>query len=147
MPDDFDRYWRTMIRGHPQKPKTIPPEAPPRRGKFSDASFLGLVRRSFLAIGEATLTQAFALYHALRDERTPTAAKATIGAALAYLVLPTDFIPDLIPLVGFTDDAGAIAAAATAVAASITPEHRRKAARQAKDLFSRPQEQGSHSTR
>ncbi|MBM7556367.1 YkvA family protein [Halanaerobacter jeridensis] len=34
-----------------------------------------------------------------------------IIATLAYLVLPTDLVPDFIPVVGFTDDAAAFALA------------------------------------
>ncbi len=40
----------------------------------------------------------------LRDARTPASAKlATIAAAL-YVISPVDFIPDLIPLLGWLDD-------------------------------------------
>ena len=38
-------------------------------------------------------------------------------------------MPDILPLLGFTDDAAVIAAALAAVAGSITPEHREKARR------------------
>jgi uncharacterized membrane protein YkvA (DUF1232 family) len=104
--------------------------------EFTDASFWSLARKSFSSIGEATLRQAFILYHTLQDERTPHATRMVIVGALAYLILPTDLIPDFIPVVGFSDDAGALAAAAATVASNITPEHKRKAAKQAKDLFS-----------
>ena len=30
---------------------------------------------------------------------------ATIGGALAYVVLPTDLVPDFIPMLGWIDDA------------------------------------------
>ena len=97
--------------------------------EYSDESFWSLVRKSFSSIGEAALRQAFTLYNALQDERTPNGARMVIVGALAYLILPADFIPDIIPVVGFSDDAGAIAAAVATVASNITPEHKRKAAR------------------
>ncbi|MEN6390723.1 MAG: YkvA family protein [Syntrophomonas sp.] len=68
-----------------------------------------------------------AMYYTVRDAKTPFWARATILAALAYFVLPADTIPDFIPLVGFSDDAGAIAAALAAVSAHMTDEHREKA--------------------
>jgi uncharacterized membrane protein YkvA (DUF1232 family) len=47
--------------------------------------------------------------------------------ALAYFVLPFDFIPDVMPLIGFTDDAAILATAIKLVATHITPNHREAA--------------------
>jgi uncharacterized membrane protein YkvA (DUF1232 family) len=62
-----------------------------------------------------------------RDPSTPRRVKLTLLAAIGYFVLPLDAIPDVMPLLGFTDDAAVIAAALAAVAGSITPQHRDKA--------------------
>src|SRR5438093_2014813 len=83
--------------------------------KYSDRSFWTTVKHSARAIGDSTLTTAFTLYNTFNDDRTPTWAKTVIGGAIAYLILPTDLIPDYLPVVGFTDDAGALAAAAATV--------------------------------
>ena len=38
----------------------------------------------------------------------PLAGKAIVTAALVYLVSPIDAVPDLIPIVGLTDDVGVL---------------------------------------
>lgn len=68
-----------------------------------------------------------ALYYCARDPMTETRVKLIILAALGYFVLPADILPDIMPVLGFTDDAAVIAAAIAAVRGSITDLHRRKA--------------------
>ena len=62
--------------------------------------------------------------------------KATLVGALAYFVMPIDAIPDVVPLLGFTDDAAMLAAALNLMAVHIRPEHR-VAAKDKLDEFSR----------
>src|ERR671919_2540507 len=40
----------------------------------------------------------------MRDPRTPIGLKGMMAAALAYVVLPVDLIPDAIPIIGQADD-------------------------------------------
>jgi uncharacterized membrane protein YkvA (DUF1232 family) len=42
---------------------------------------------------------------ALKDPRTPRAAKLLLSLAVAYSLSPFDLIPDFIPLIGHMDDA------------------------------------------
>jgi uncharacterized membrane protein YkvA (DUF1232 family) len=53
--------------------------------------------------------------------------KATLIGAIAYFVLPFDAIPDVLPVLGFTDDAAVLATALKLVASSIQPVHREAA--------------------
>lgn len=48
--------------------------------------------------------EAYAMYFASRDPRTPWYAKALLGLVLAYLASPIDLIPDFIPVLGYLDD-------------------------------------------
>ena len=40
----------------------------------------------------------------IQDERVPTARKAILGSALAYVAMPFDLIPDEMPILGMFDD-------------------------------------------
>jgi uncharacterized membrane protein YkvA (DUF1232 family) len=70
-----------------------------------------------------------AAYYCALDRRTPRRVQVILLGALAYFVLPFDFIPDMLPIIGFTDDAAVLATAVRVVAAHITPEHRDAARR------------------
>jgi uncharacterized membrane protein YkvA (DUF1232 family) len=63
-------------------------------------------------------------YYCAFDQATPLQVKATLIGALAYFVLPFDFVPDVLPLVGFSDDAAVLITAIRMVAGHIRPEHR-----------------------
>ena len=65
-----------------------------------------------------------AAYYCAFDRQTPRHVQATLLGALAYFILPFDFIPDMLPILGFTDDAAILATAMRIVASHITPEHR-----------------------
>lgn len=66
---------------------------------------------------------ATAAYYAAFDAKTPLRVRATLLAALAYFVLPFDFLPDLIPLVGFSDDAALLMGAIKLLSEHVRPQH------------------------
>ena len=65
-----------------------------------------------------------AAYYCAFDRATPMQVKAALGAALAYCVLPLDAVPDMLPVIGFTDDATVLLTALGVVAGHVRPEHR-----------------------
>jgi uncharacterized membrane protein YkvA (DUF1232 family) len=73
-----------------------------------------------------------AAHYCAFDRNTPLHVKAVLVGALAYFVLPADVIPDVLPVIGYTDDAAVLAGAIKLVASHITPDHR-EAARRALD--------------
>ena len=71
-----------------------------------------------------------AAYYCAFDRQTPRHVQAALLGAIAYFILPFDFITDVLPVLGFTDDAAVLATALRMVASHVMPEHR-DAAREA----------------
>lgn len=88
------------------------------------------------AAGRATLEKALFLYYAAQDDNTPKWAKRVIYAALGYFIFPLDAIPDLAPLIGYTDDVGVMVAALATVAFYVTPEVKTRARHKLDEWFS-----------
>ena len=91
------------------------------------------VRRNFWAKIKRVATrlpfaeELLAAYYCAFDRETPRHVQAALLGAIAYFVLPFDFIPDMLPVLGFTDDAAVLATAIRMVSSHITPEHREAA--------------------
>lgn len=75
------------------------------------------------------------LYYALDNPETPAWAKTAIYGALAYFISPIDAIPDIIPVVGYSDDLGVLVAAVGTVSMYITKEVKKKAKKKASEWF------------
>ncbi|WP_245587006.1 MULTISPECIES: YkvA family protein [Pelistega] len=100
---------------------------------------MGQLSKLAKRLGEPLLEKALYLYYGLKNPSTPKWARKVIYGALAYLVLPVDAIPDLLPGVGFTDDLSVIAAALATVSYYITPEVKAQAKEKMAKWFSKKQ--------
>lgn len=91
------------------------------------------VRRGFLpkirqvASKVPFAADALSVWWCARDPETPTAAKGMMLAALAYFVLPLDALPDILPAIGFTDDAAVFAALMAILGRTLKPRHKEAA--------------------
>ena len=65
-----------------------------------------------------------AAYYCAFDKQTPRHVQVSLLGAIAYFILPFDFVPDVMPVLGFTDDAAILATAIRMVATHITEDHR-----------------------
>lgn len=68
-----------------------------------------------------------AAYYCAIDPASPRRVRGILLAALAYFVLPLDAIPDILAVVGFSDDIAVLAAAISAVRAHLQPQHYERA--------------------
>jgi uncharacterized membrane protein YkvA (DUF1232 family) len=62
-------------------------------------------------------------YYCALDRRTPMQVRAILAGALAYFVMPVDAIPDVLAVIGFTDDMGVLMTALITVRRHILPRH------------------------
>lgn len=86
---------------------------------YSDSGFWSKTK----LLGKKVLTPALKLYYAAQDKDTPSWAKAVIYGALGYFIFPVDAIPDMLPVVGYTDDITVLISALTVVAAHVKQAH------------------------
>ncbi len=100
---------------------------------YNDNDFWGKCRGVVRIAGRGVLYPALCLGYALHRPHTPVWAKATIVGALGYFISPIDAVPDVLPLVGYSDDAAVLAAAMAAVAFCIDAEVRAQAERKLSD--------------
>ncbi len=94
---------------------------------YSDDSFWEKAKTYAKVAGKGVMEPALKMYYATLDSGTPVWAKGVIIGALGYFISPVDAVPDILPVVGYTDDLGVLAAAVGAVAAHIKDEHVSKA--------------------
>jgi uncharacterized membrane protein YkvA (DUF1232 family) len=89
------------------------------------AGFWGKFQRlaAHLPFAEDLLTA----YYCAFDRMTPSHVRVALIGALAYFVSPLDVLPDLLPILGLTDDAAVLAGAVRLVWGNIKPEHREAA--------------------
>ena len=102
---------------------------------YSEISFWDKIKNFAAKVGGQGIYYALILYYVLVDDETPSSQKGIIIGALGYFIFPLDLIPDLVPLVGFTDDIAAITAALKVIWSSVKPIHLEQAAQKTKEWF------------
>ncbi|MGR5231470.1 YkvA family protein [Vibrio rotiferianus] len=92
-----------------------------------EKTFWRKMKNSVKKVGEEIAVMGIKSWLAMADSNTSVRHKAILGGALAYFVLPTDMVPDVLAGVGFTDDMAALTLAANSVGNAITDEHEEQA--------------------
>lgn len=102
---------------------------------YNDSSFLDKVTKYGKLIGITALYKAVQLWFVLQKPDVPAGTKAVIMGALGYLIAPLDFLPDLLPVLGYTDDMVAITFALIKVQGYIDEEVERKSKKLLTKIF------------
>ena len=105
------------------------------RKYFNPEDFWIKIKKNVKALGKEMLYFVLLLFYTLKDPKTPMKHKILIGGALGYLIFPLDFIPDAVPIIGFSDDFAAIMTVYKSIKASITEENKLLARNKVNELF------------
>ena len=87
----------------------------------------GILKKVLLRAGRTIAQPALEAFEMVLDQSTPAKARVSLVAALAYLILPIDLMPDFIPIAGFSDDLVALTAVISVWSTYMTPEIKMRA--------------------
>jgi len=73
-------------------------------------------------LGQRTIYSILLLFYAYRRKETPYWAKNIVLGVLGYLITPIDFIPDLTPIIGYTDDIGILSFGLVTISAFVNED-------------------------
>jgi len=93
------------------------------------------IRGALAQLSREAVTQALVLVYTLKAPDTPLWVRTVILGALGYFISMIDGIPDLTPVLGYTDDVSVMAAAIATLSTYITPETRQKAESKADQIL------------
>ncbi len=103
---------------------------------FSEAGLWVKIKSYARQAGQKVIYSCLLLFYAYRRSETPSWAKNIVLGTLGYFLAPIDAIPDLTPLIGYTDDLGVLSFGLVTVAAYINDEVRNQAKDKLKAWFS-----------
>lgn len=103
--------------------------------QFSEGSFWTKLQKHAKKLGVKTVYTALLFFYAFKRKDTPRWAKNIIIGTLGYLLAPIDLIPDLTPLIGFTDDLGLLSFGLVGIAAFINDEVKEQSREHLKKWF------------
>ena len=103
--------------------------------KYSESSLFDKITSTIRSAGLKLIYEALLLFYVTENPNCPMKVKAAIFAALGYFISPIDVIPDFTPIVGYSDDAGAIALALCLAQIYIDDTVREKARNKIRDIF------------
>lgn len=95
----------------------------------------GVLNRLLRRAGRSIARPALQCFEMVIDGQTPHQARLTMLAALTYLLVPLDLIPDFLPVAGFSDDFVAITALLGLCTRHISPQIRERAERRLNQWF------------
>lgn len=115
--------------------KKVPKNLEKYSKEYGDEKFLKKALKVAKKAGIGVIYAGLLLYYTMKKDGTPIWAKTSILGSLGYFISLIDIVPDITPIVGYSDDLGVLLAAVVAVAAFIDEDVKNKAKEQLKNWF------------
>lgn len=104
--------------------------------EYSEKGLKDKIAKYGKVIGAEVLYKALQLWYVLQRDDVPAGTKAVVMGALGYLIAPLDFLPDLTPILGYSDDLVAIAFALVKVQGYVDEDVKMKSKLMLSKVFS-----------
>lgn len=105
------------------------------QGNYSEGGLWATVKKWTSKLGEEAIYNICLLYYLAKSPDLPATDKMKVLGVLGYLILPADVLPDITPIVGFSDDLAAIVFLLKNLSKYTTSEIKEKARERAKKLL------------
>lgn len=105
--------------------------------EISENRLLSKIKSALSALSREAVTHALILFYTLKAPDTPAWVKTVILGTLGYFISLIDAVPDLTPILGYTDDISVMAAAIATLSQYITPEIKEKAEAKADKILNK----------
>lgn len=89
---------------------------------FSENKLIKKVAKVARTAGLIVIYPAMILYYLFKEKTVPLASKSVIAAALAYFIMPADSIPDITPIIGYSDDLAILLVSLSHLMKYVSPE-------------------------
>lgn len=103
--------------------------------RFTENQLLKKIKHFAKQAGLKVVYSVLLLFYSYRRKDTPLWAKRIILGVLGYFIMPFDALPDLTPIIGYTDDLGVLSFGLVTIAAYVNDEVRIKARLKLRDWF------------
>ncbi len=97
------------------------------KNRFSEFRFWMKLKTYARQAGIKTVYTALLLFYAYQRKETPSWAKNIIIGVIGYFIAPIDIIPDLTPIIGYTDDIGMLSFGLVTIACYIDKDVKQNA--------------------
>lgn len=107
--------------------------------EYNEKNFFDKLKKVLKVVGVKGVYMLLLLYNTLQRKDIPPKEKSIIIGALGYFILPLDALPDITPIVGYSDDIFALGMAILKVMPYIDDEMKEKSKEQIKKWFKIPE--------